>query len=37
VAAHKITRGCHNWVFAPKCKDLTMGIRPRLDTQFLFG
>jgi len=32
VAARKITRGCHNWVWKPKCKDGTMGIRPRLDT-----
>jgi hypothetical protein len=29
--ANVITRGCHNWVWKPKCKDLTIGIRPRLD------
>lgn len=36
-AAKIITNGCHNWVFAPKCKDGKTGIRPRLDTQYLFG
>jgi len=32
VAARKISRAAHNWVWKPKCKDGTMGIRPRLDT-----
>jgi Leucine-rich repeat (LRR) protein len=31
-AARKIVEGCHNWVWKPKCKDGTIGIRPRLDT-----
>jgi hypothetical protein len=30
-AATKITRGCHNWVWKPMCKDGSIGIRPRLD------
>jgi hypothetical protein len=31
VAARKITRGCHAWIWKPMCKDGTIGIRPRLD------
>ena len=30
-AARRIQQGCHDWVFAPKCKDGTVGIRHRLD------
>jgi len=29
-AALIITKGCHNWVCKPMCKDGTIGIRPRL-------
>jgi len=36
VAAYKIIRGCHNWIWSPKCRDTGLpGIRPRLDTQYL--
>jgi hypothetical protein len=35
VAARKITRGCHAWVWKPMCKDGTIGIRPRLDMKEL--
>jgi hypothetical protein len=31
VAAIKITSHCHAWVWKPKCKDGSVGIRPRLD------
>jgi len=34
-AARKIVEGCHNWVWKPKCKDGTIGIRPRLDLREL--
>jgi hypothetical protein len=33
--ARIIQRGCHNWVFRPKCRDGTIGIRPRLDAKYL--
>jgi hypothetical protein len=33
--ANIINHGCHNWVWSPKCKDGTIGIRPRLDIQAL--
>ena len=35
VAARKITRACHAWIWKPKCKDGTIGIRPRLDMKEL--
>ena len=35
VAACKIANLAMNWVWKPMCKDGTMGIRPRLDTQAL--
>jgi hypothetical protein len=34
-AAMIISRGCHNWVWKPECKDGTIGIRPRLDMEYL--
>jgi len=34
-AALVITKGCHNWVWKPRCKDGTIGIRPRLDMKEL--
>jgi hypothetical protein len=34
-AAMIISRGCHNWVWKPECKDGTKGIRPRLDMEYL--
>lgn len=34
-AARVIQNGCHNWLFAPICKDLTIGINPRLSIAFL--
>ena len=29
-AARIIQKGCHNWLYAPVCKDETIGIVPRL-------
>jgi hypothetical protein len=34
-AAMIISRGCHNWVWKPECNDGTIGIRPRLDMEYL--
>ena len=31
-AIKTIQRACHDWVFAPSCRDDSIGIRPRLDT-----
>jgi hypothetical protein len=30
-SANIINSGCYNWVWKPKCKDGSIGIRPRLD------
>jgi hypothetical protein len=36
VSAIKIIQnGCHNWIWKPKCKDGTLGIRLRLDCKYL--
>jgi hypothetical protein len=34
-AANVINNGCHNWVWKPECNDGTIGIRPRLDMEYL--
>jgi hypothetical protein len=34
-AARVIQNACHNWLFAPICKDHTIGINPRLSIAFL--
>ena len=35
LAAKIITNGCHNWIWKPMCNDGTIGIRPKLDAEFL--
>lgn len=36
-AARIIQKGCHNWLYAPICKDGTIGINCRLGWAFLFN
>ncbi len=33
LAITKIQRACHKWLYAPECKDGTVGIVPRLEYQ----
>ena len=35
IAAKIITEACHDWVWKPNCRDGTIGIRPRLDMEYL--
>ena len=34
-AAKVIARGCHDWLYKPKCKDNTIGIVPRIHLTYL--
>ena len=34
-AATKVAKGCHNWLYKPRCNDGTIGIVPRLHLKYL--